>query len=70
MARRRVGSRLVLYGLVAMNWFGYCVISWADPRYRYVAEIVFCVLTAIAVENGSRSVLRPHRGRKRGRELS
>lgn len=55
---RRVPSlaAVVLYGLVAMNWFGHCVIFWADPRYRYVAEVVFCILTAVGGGKGSRIV--------------
>jgi hypothetical protein len=37
----------VLYGIVAMSWIGHCWIFWADPRYRYVSEVMFCVLTAV-----------------------
>ena len=40
---------LVLYGGVAMSWIGFCVVFWADPRYRYVSEVIFCMLTALAV---------------------
>jgi len=43
------GAAPVLYGLVAMSWLGYAVVFWADPRYRYVAEIAFCLLTALAL---------------------
>lgn len=46
----------VLYGLLAMNWVGYCWIFWADSRFRYVAEVVFCMLTALVVSAVVRSV--------------
>jgi len=42
-------ASVVLYGIVLMSWLGFCWIFWAEPRYRYVPEVTFCVLTALAV---------------------
>lgn len=49
-------ASFVLYGLLAMNWIGHCWIFWADPRFRYVAEVVFCLLTALVVHAVVRSL--------------
>ena len=57
----------VLYGLLAMNWVGYCWIFWADPRFRYVAEVIFCMLTALVVSAVVRSVGPGSRGLGRTR---
>jgi hypothetical protein len=38
---------LFLYGVVLMNWIGYALIFWAKARYRYVSEVVFCILAAL-----------------------
>ena len=46
----------VLYGLLAMNWVGYCWIFWADSRFRFLAEVVFCMLTALVVSVVVRSL--------------
>lgn len=49
-------ASLLLYGLVATSWIGHCWIFWADPRYRYVSEVIFCVLSALFV-HGAASLL-------------
>jgi 4-amino-4-deoxy-L-arabinose transferase-like glycosyltransferase len=41
---------LSLYGMIALNGVGFCVvIGYGDARFRYLAEVLFCVLTAVAV---------------------
>jgi 4-amino-4-deoxy-L-arabinose transferase-like glycosyltransferase len=41
---------LSLYGMIALNGVGFCVvIGYGDARFRYLAEVLFCVLTAMAV---------------------
>jgi hypothetical protein len=42
-------AAFVLYGTVFLNWIGHCWIFLGEPRYRFVAEIVFCVLAAAVV---------------------
>lgn len=41
-------AALVLYGVIATNWVGYCVIFFADARFRYATEVACCLLTAHA----------------------
>ncbi|MFQ5962764.1 MAG: ArnT family glycosyltransferase [Candidatus Scalinduaceae bacterium] len=38
-----------LYGIVMMNWIGYALIFWGKTRYRYVSEVVFCILAALLI---------------------
>jgi 4-amino-4-deoxy-L-arabinose transferase-like glycosyltransferase len=45
--RYTLNSRLALYGIILMNWIGYVCIFWGKARYRYTAEIIFCILTAM-----------------------
>ena len=38
-----------LYGIVILNWIGYCVVFEATARYRYAAQVVLCILAAITL---------------------
>ena len=40
-----------LYGIVVMNWIGYAWIFWAKARYRYVSEVVFCILASFILHH-------------------
>ena len=42
-------AAFVLYGIVGLNWLGHCVVFLGGPRYRYMAEVVFCALAAVAM---------------------
>jgi 4-amino-4-deoxy-L-arabinose transferase-like glycosyltransferase len=46
-----------LYGIVVMNWIGYAWIFWGKARYRYISEIVFCILAAISLYQIRRWIL-------------
>jgi hypothetical protein len=49
-ARRLPGVALVvLYGFVVMNWLAHCWIYLGGGRYRYVAEVAFCILAAVTI---------------------
>jgi 4-amino-4-deoxy-L-arabinose transferase-like glycosyltransferase len=39
----------ILYGIVVMNWIGYAVVFFAQPRYRFMAEVMFCILASITL---------------------
>lgn len=36
-------------GLVVLNWFGYCVVFEATPRYRHMIEPALCVLAMMTL---------------------
>ena len=40
---------LVFYGIVLMNWIGLTWIFWAKARYRYLCEVIFCILAALFI---------------------
>ena len=49
-ARRLPGVALVvLYGIVLMNWLAHCWVYLGGGRYRYVAEVAFCILAAVTI---------------------
>jgi 4-amino-4-deoxy-L-arabinose transferase-like glycosyltransferase len=39
----------MLLGVILMNWICYAWVFWGYARYRYVSEVLFCALSAIAV---------------------
>lgn len=38
---------IFLYGIVITNWIGYTWIFWGKARYRYISEVIFCILGAL-----------------------
>ena len=48
LIRRRFppGAFAILWSLIAVHWFTYGVVFLGESRYRYFAEILFCVLAA------------------------
>jgi len=56
---RRYALRIwvFLYGMVVMNWIGYALIFWGNPRYRYVSEVIFCILAAQFLYEGIKYLL-------------
>lgn len=45
---RRASKNLLIpvLGIVASNWFFHTVVFWGKPRYRYVSEVMMCILAA------------------------
>lgn len=37
---------ITLYGIIFMNWITFAWVFWGKPRYRYTAEVVFCILSS------------------------
>lgn len=35
-----------LCAVIALNWLCYAVVFWSQPRYRYVSELMICLLAA------------------------
>ena len=38
-------SIFIMGGLIFCNWFCYAVVFWSKPRYHYIAETIFCLIT-------------------------
>ncbi|MBT3294530.1 MAG: phospholipid carrier-dependent glycosyltransferase [Verrucomicrobia bacterium] len=47
LPRFRFTVPVVLCGTAVVNWIGYAVIFWAKSRYRYLPEMMFCILASI-----------------------
>ena len=47
---------LVLFGIVVLNWIGFSWIFWSTSRYRYVAEVVFCILGSMLINNVAKHI--------------
>jgi hypothetical protein len=39
----------VVTSFIFMNWLLYAVVFWGAPRYRYFAEVLFCVCTGVVI---------------------
>jgi len=39
----------ILLGIIAMNWVCYAIFFTSTPRYRYTAEVVFCILAGVTM---------------------
>jgi len=65
----RFTASVVLCGTAMTNWIGYAVIFWAKSRYRYLPEVMFCILAGMAF---SRFTAAQHslNGRKNARQAS
>jgi 4-amino-4-deoxy-L-arabinose transferase-like glycosyltransferase len=44
-------SRAVLLAIIFMNWFCYALVFFSHPRYRYIPEIMLCILAAFVIVN-------------------
>ena len=42
-------AKLVLLGIPVMNWICYAIVFSATARYRFTAEVVFCMLAGSVV---------------------
>lgn len=49
LIRYPLKTTVLLLGIIFMNWLGYAVIFWGMARYRYTAELLFCLLSAVFI---------------------
>jgi 4-amino-4-deoxy-L-arabinose transferase-like glycosyltransferase len=52
-----VKSWLYLLLIVLCNWFCFAVVFWGKGRYRFIIEVLLCILAGIALSN----VFRPYK---------
>lgn len=46
-----VKSWIILVSIIVTNWFCYSVVFWGGDRFRFIAEIIFCILAGITLYN-------------------
>lgn len=51
-----VKTWIILVSIIFMDWFCHSVVFWGDAKYRFVTEIVFCILAGVTLYNMARII--------------